>query len=123
MTDWDKMKQAVAKAGFADAKDFRREPTSPVDVAKILAVAARNELEGFYVTAQAEGAFPNGCRVIKKEKKEGDGHDVGARATVIGSMKAPEGGRSKVTYFYFVVWDDMPSVAVGIADYRIGLEQ
>lgn len=59
-----------------------------------------------YTTEQAEGAWPNGTRVIKAHKNKGDSHDIGALATVIGSYKSPENNMIA----YFLIWDDTPGL-------------
>jgi len=69
---------------------------------------------GWFVTTEAAGAYKNGTRVRKTKKRDGDAHDVGATAKVIGSLDV--GGLGlRARFFYFVVWDDFPGVAVGVA--------
>lgn len=58
---------------------------------------------------QAAGAFLNGSRVKKSRNDPGDTHTVGDCATVLAS-NGPINGE----YFYFVEWDDLPGVPVGI---------
>ncbi len=62
---------------------------------------------------QAPGAYPNGTRVAKQKTQVGDGHRSGDRGTVRGSFfgETPEHGPN---FCYFVEWDDLPGVAVGI---------
>ncbi len=72
-----------------------------------------------YSTNQAEGAIPNGTVIEKVGSEGGDAHKDGARGRVLGSI-----GPSKVpgyddVYAYFVVWDDMPGVPVGVRELRI----
>lgn len=70
-----------------------------------------------FTREQAEGALPNGTRVVKIKAEEGDGHAVGERATVIGSVSHPEIMNGIIAYF--VSWDDMPNVPVGVVDWKI----
>lgn len=73
-----------------------------------------------YLTAftrdQVEGALPNSTR-IKKVKTDpgGDIHPIGAKGTVLGSLKAP--GRSEI--MYFVEWDASPGIASACIDWKI----
>lgn len=72
-----------------------------------------------WLAGQAEGALPKGTRIAKSAYEENDAHQIGDRGTVISSIgPMPYGGREKV-YMYFVEWDDMPGVQVGIIDYKI----
>lgn len=64
------------------------------------------------VTGQAEGAWPNGSRVIKTRDEPEDAHAPGAGATILSSIGPdPETG----IYGYFVEWDDMPGIPCLIA--------
>ena len=67
-----------------------------------------------FTTTQAEGALPNGARVVKVMTVKGDTHENGALATVLGSLLAPDG-----RFAYFVEWDDLPGLPVGICWNRI----
>lgn len=80
--------------------------------------------EGLYTREEAVGAMPNGTRVRKVISKPEDGHRDGALATIIGSFAAGDGAPINVKghlvrYFYFVEWDDMPKVGVGVSEHRI----
>lgn len=66
-----------------------------------------------YTTKQAPGALPNGTRVSKVNSKPDDTHQDGALATVLGSIGVDE------VIAYFVEWDDLPDIPVGIAGYRV----
>jgi len=68
------------------------------------------------IREQAEGAWPNGTRVFKTIYKESDAHQVGAKATVVGSL-----GPANGIYGYFVEWDDMPGIPVFVAGTRIAM--
>lgn len=75
----------------------------------------------------AEGDIPNSARVIKVNSQPGDGHQDGALGTVVGALEAGEKVKAElrergfppVEWIYWVRWDDLPEVPVGIADYRI----
>lgn len=71
---------------------------------------------GVFTRAQAEGAIPNGTRVVKVLVEKGDTHPLGAKATVLGSAVVPEmPGR----FGYFVEWDTHPRIAVFVAWMKI----
>lgn len=78
-----------------------------------------------YLPGEAEGAYPNGERVIKTLSEEGDGTSIGTYGTVLSShaipdeAEQPEGMPEKVKFFYFVKWDDFP-FPVGMVDWKIG---
>jgi hypothetical protein len=81
-------------------------------------------LQGFYIEGEAEGAYPNGTRVIKIDAEESDSTRIGTKGTVISSVDASDveiEGVRRITYFYFVMWDDFPA-PVGLADWKIGKE-
>jgi hypothetical protein len=72
---------------------------------------------------QAEGAWPKGARVRKVNSVKDDGHDDGALATVVGSLPIPEDVKEDMEepcdYFYFVAWDDLPYLPVGVSGGRL----
>lgn len=68
-----------------------------------------------YPPGQVAGARPNGTRVAKINSVEGDGHQDGALGTVVASHLAPEDG----IVLYFVVWDDLPTMSVCVAEDRV----
>jgi hypothetical protein len=76
-----------------------------------------------FTTDQAPGAWPNGTRVRKSVEEPGDAHEVGALATVLGSIgPAPEEAEPawvRGLYGYFVEWDDTPGVPVLVTSNRI----
>ena len=73
-----------------------------------------------YTTDQAEGAIPNGTRIVKVNSEAEDAHVDGAPGVVIGSMAEPEHpGR----FGYFIEWDDMPGLPVGIVGHRIAVAE
>ena len=80
---------------------------------------------GVFTRKQADGAYPNGTRVMKVFVEPGDSHGLGARATVLGSIKAPEpitiNGFTQ-QYGYFVEWDSNPRVAVFVTEVKIRKE-
>ena len=67
-----------------------------------------------FTTEQAPGAILNGTVIEKINSKVLDGHPDGSLGKVIGSLGPMVG-----TYAYFVEWDDMPGVPVGIVGSRI----
>lgn len=78
---------------------------------------------GFFTRRQAEGAIPNGTRIVKACDEPGDAHTIGALGTILGSIGTPPEWLPehlrKVKYAYFVEWDDMPKAAVGVMDFKI----
>ena len=62
-----------------------------------------------YPPGQARGALPNGTRVKKVRDDPGDTHTIGDQAVVLASH-GPRHGQ----LLYFVVWDDLPGIPVGI---------
>jgi len=76
-----------------------------------------------------KGRWPKGTRVKKIGSKPGDGHKDGALGTIVGawgpltaSQRAEliiSGTDEDVECFYWVEWDDLPSIPVGITDFRI----
>jgi hypothetical protein len=73
--------------------------------------------KGAFTRTQADGAIPNGTRVIKVNASAYDPHQDGDKATVIGSFAT--GG----AIGYFVEWDDMLRAACLVADYRLKVLQ
>lgn len=69
---------------------------------------------GAHFRDQAEGAMPNGTRVEKIGFEEGDQHQPGTKAVVLGSWAVPDQG-----YAYFVEWEPNPRVAVLVRGHRI----
>lgn len=78
----------------------------------------------YYSTSQAEGAIPNGTRVMKCGSESGDGHPDGSLAVVIGSAgPAPHPKTREMIYGYWVVWDDHPNVPCFIAGRIVPAEE
>ena len=72
---------------------------------------------------EAEGAIPNGTRIVKVFAEEGDGHQVGDEGVVFSSVATPEGMKEQfpeVDYMYWIVWDDMPSLPIAVSSHKIG---
>lgn len=81
---------------------------------------------GVFTRGEAPGAIPNGARIVKVIMEAGDSQPVGAGGVVLGSMKPPAELRKQfpdVHYFYFVEWDAMPGVAVGVMSSKIGVSK
>jgi hypothetical protein len=75
-----------------------------------------------YTRDQAEGAIPNGTRVRKINVEPRDAHPEGAEAVVVGSI-GPAPWKGKMTYGYFVEWDDTPGIPVFITGTRIEVKE
>ena len=78
--------------------------------------------KAMFTTAEAPGAWRNGTRVVKCESAPGDAHQDGALATVLGSHGPVALDGRPPAYAYFVEWDDYPGLPVGIAAWRLRLE-
>lgn len=100
------------------------DPRNIVPIAEHLAQQAYQSLGirewpgylGLFARDQAEGAWPVGDRVVKINSEPDDRFPDGTAGTILGSVAGPLeiGG-----YLYFVEWDALPNVAVGIAWTRI----
>lgn len=81
--------------------------------------------QGFFTREEAPGAYENGTRIEKTNSAPGDGHHDGETGTVLGSLSAQDavnelGAQPKDSDLaYFIEWDDMPRMAVGIGSARI----
>jgi hypothetical protein len=69
---------------------------------------------------QAEGALPNGSRIVKCRSEPNDAHPNGCTGTVLGSIgpRAVQ-GFEHVKYGYCVEWDSQPRIAQFVLDYKI----
>lgn len=67
---------------------------------------------------EAEGAIPNGTRVIKVEGSDEGAIKLGTRGRILGSVNHPELG-----YAYFVEWDTMKMLPVFVVGWKIAIEQ
>ena len=65
-------------------------------------------------THHAPGAWPSGTRVMKINSGQGDGHQDGALATVLGSHQLGQHGLG-----YCVEWDDRPGMPVWTIEMRL----
>jgi hypothetical protein len=75
---------------------------------------------GMFTRDQAEGAIPNGARIVKSFTEEHDANPVGTLGTVLGSIEAPPGVTGYPDkFFYFVEWDPSPRLAVGVRAAKI----
>lgn len=68
-------------------------------------------------SGQAEGAMPNGQRIIKVKSEDGDANPVGTRGRVLGSLYDPELG-----YGYFVEWETFPGLPVLVKAFKIAAD-
>lgn len=76
----------------------------------------------------ADGKLPKGSRVRKVDSLPGDTHQDGALATVVGALgpanhqikaELRRRGLKEVEWIYWVEWDDLPGMPVGITENRI----
>lgn len=76
-----------------------------------------------YIAGEQPDALPNGTRIVKVDA-DGPGETPhGTRGLVLSSLdargvKLPDTTRPG-THFYYVVWDTLPNVAVGVVDWKI----
>ncbi len=70
--------------------------------------------EFVFTSEQAPGAILNGTVIEKVASEADDAHPDGSLGKVVGSLGPMDG-----TYAYFIEWDDMPGVPVGIASWKI----
>jgi hypothetical protein len=72
---------------------------------------------------RAEGAPPNGSRMVKTATGPGDTHPIGAGATLLGSSDGSAAGPEFAgTFLYCVEWDDRPGCPCFIHSSRIAPE-
>lgn len=67
---------------------------------------------GAFTRNEAHGGLPNGTRIMKCNSESGDSRPDGVLGTVLGSLSHPDIQGGKV--FYFVEWDAVPRMAVGV---------
>lgn len=82
-----------------------------------------------WMTGEAPGAYPNETRIVKVMSEPGDSHTNGAQGKVVGSLgpvtkdmlEGVPGMPQEMIggYLYWVMWDDMPGVGVGVGGYKI----
>ena len=72
---------------------------------------------GQFTRAVADGAWPNGTRVVKQKSEEGDSTPDGTPGIVLGSLRFPDVMNNAI--FYFVAWADAPRVAVGCMEWKL----
>jgi hypothetical protein len=87
-------------------------------------VGSEPGMVGAFTRHQAEGAIPNGTRIVKARGESGDATPLGVGGVVLGSLagghlgeRAPDG--TLVEYGYFVEFDNRPGFAVGVIDWKI----
>lgn len=73
---------------------------------------------GFTRHQAPEAQFANGTQVIKSVSEALDGHAVGVRGVILGSIHAPEVGTG-----YFVEWSTSPKVAVFVIEAKLSRAQ
>lgn len=82
----------------------------------------RDGYGGVFTRDSVPGAIPNGARIVKVKTMVGDDNPIGTLGTVLGSMRAPGEVRKRfpgVVYFYFVEWDSVPRMTVGVMSTKI----
>lgn len=89
----------------------------------MIELAQKDGFLGHFTDHQAEGAMPNGTRIVKTMFAEGDSTAIGQLGRVLGSLPVdsemvPAG--TGPGFFYFVEWDHAPKIAVGVAWLKIG---
>lgn len=72
-----------------------------------------------FTREEARGALRNGTRVEKTEFAPTDGHQIGAKAIILGSLGPIEFEGNPQLYGYFVEWDDRPGIPCFITSTRI----
>ena len=72
---------------------------------------------GAFTRETAQGAMPNGTRVVKCNAEKGDTHEDGTPGVVLGSMSSPKIRAGEV--MYFVEWAASPRVAVGVVAAKV----
>jgi hypothetical protein len=76
---------------------------------------------GLFTRRQAEGAIENGTRFVKVAAQGSDSHPAGSGGIILGSIDADLLGDwlghqpSTASIAYFVEFDDLPKVGVGIS--------
>lgn len=104
--------------------DIGGVPIKPVDVKELKDFVPGTQAT-FMIHGEAEGAIPNGTRILKVASYSGDASDVGERGTVLSSLDVPEDMKNDpvtgnpIKYAYFVEWDHTPGVPVLITDFKI----
>ena len=73
--------------------------------------------EGMFSDKQAQGAWPNGSKIVKTVFREGDLTPMGTVGTVLGSIAS----QSENGFLYFIEWENKLKWAVGTSDDKIGL--
>lgn len=73
---------------------------------------------GAFTRDEADGALPNGTAIQKVKSEPGDFNPIGARGTVLGSLRAPSLGVA-----YFIEWETLPRCAVVVAAWKISAVQ
>ena len=83
----------------------------------------REGWRGCFTTNEAEGAYPNGTRVVKTMVDSPNERPVGSLGTILGSIPGDVDELSSVKFFYFVEWDILPRIATGCIDAKIERKQ
>lgn len=84
----------------------------------IMSIGPHPGWQGVFTTWEYPGAMPNGTRVEKCGWEKNDSHELGAKATVLGSI-----GHQDIGIAYFVEFDDHPRTAVLIVAAKVRAEK
>lgn len=75
------------------------------------------------ILASEHAPWQLGTRVEKTRKEPGDAHEVGSLGTIVGVLPVtPEQydlSNDIDCHFYFVEWDDLPGIPVGVKANKI----
>ena len=79
---------------------------------------------GNFTREQADGAIPNGSRIVKCNSEKGDRRPDGTTGTVLGSFDGSLIDKALMEKYnarlmYFIEWDDAPRMAVGVIDWKL----
>lgn len=69
---------------------------------------------GVFTTNQANGAIPNGTRIVKVAREPGDITPLDTKGLVHGSIYSEKAG-----YAYFVEWDHLPRTVILVVGKKI----
>lgn len=80
---------------------------------------------GSFTRDQAEGAIPNGSRIVKCNSEEGDAHVDGTPGIVLGSFMAAAADTSGLgnVICYFIEWAPKPRIAIGTLHFKIRMAE
>lgn len=68
----------------------------------------KEQIAAMFVVTQADGAWPNGATVFKRNSQSDDRTPNGTCGTIIGSIDVRELQKT-AAYGYFIKWPDFPA--------------